>query len=157
MSRAVAHGNREAIVAAAIGWALARMGDRSYALRCLAFVEDAYERPNEIELIGSVSAAESAALLGATDPLGAVRAAPGSLIFYSATGPIQGEMGEWGHVGLALGDGTLVHAWDEVRVDRVEDVERLTPAVGWSAPCLQGWVSPERVLAGHRLRDWSRA
>ena len=157
MSPAFAHGNREAIVAAAIDWALARIGDQSYSLRCLAFVEDAYERPNAIELIGGASAAESAVLLGAADPLGAVRAAPGSLIFYGAAGPIQGEMGEWGHVGLALGDGSLVHAWDEVRVDRVEDVERLTPAAGWSAPRLQGWVAPERVLVGHRLRDWSRA
>jgi ABC-type uncharacterized transport system permease subunit len=49
-----------ALAAAAIEWALARRSDSGYALRCLAFVEDASERPNGIEVFGGASAAESA-------------------------------------------------------------------------------------------------
>ena len=36
--------DQAAAAAAAVAWAVARVGDAGYALRCLAFVEDAYER-----------------------------------------------------------------------------------------------------------------
>ncbi|MEV5615168.1 MULTISPECIES: hypothetical protein [Streptomyces] len=42
----------------AIAWARQHLGTESYASRCLAFVEDAYERPNELELFGGDCAAE---------------------------------------------------------------------------------------------------
>jgi hypothetical protein len=38
------------IVERTIAWAIARTGDARSALRCLAFVEDAYERANGIEV-----------------------------------------------------------------------------------------------------------
>ena len=142
------------LATAAIAWALRHVGDRGYGLRCLAFVEDAYERANGIELFGGASATESAELYGlqaydADDPPLA-----GSFVFYAAEGPIDGHRRDWGHVGLALGDGRVVHAWDEVRVDPAGAVEVLAPARGWTQPRLSGWVGVTRVLAGHRPRRW---
>ncbi|MGW5800824.1 hypothetical protein ACWFQ7_13085 [Streptomyces bacillaris] len=51
----------------AIAWARQHLGTESYASRCLAFVEDAYERPNELELFGGDFAAESAELYSARE------------------------------------------------------------------------------------------
>jgi cell wall-associated NlpC family hydrolase len=145
------------LASAAVEWALRHLGDRGYALRCLAFVEDAYERANGIEVFGGSSATESAQLYGlepyeADDP-----PPPGSLVFYTTEGPIDGRLRDWGHVGLALGDGRVVHAWDVVRVDPAEAVEGLLPAAGWSQPRLMGWAGTARVLAGHRPRTWNDA
>lgn len=144
----------ERYAAAAVTWALARVGDPSYALRCLAFVEDAYERANGIEVFGGDTARESATRYGVTPyDVGAPPAA-GSLVFYACGGPVEFVWREWGHVGVALGDGRVVHAWDHVRVDAALDVELLTPADGWQRPSLIGWTSAERVLEGHRPRSW---
>jgi cell wall-associated NlpC family hydrolase len=123
-------------------------------MRCLAFVEDAYERGNGIEVFGGSSAQESAELYGVT-AYDADRPPPaGSLVFYACAGPADGDWRSWGHVGLALGDGRVVHAWDEVRVDDAPAIAALTPATGWTPPRLLGWTSVARVLEGHRPRDW---
>jgi cell wall-associated NlpC family hydrolase len=143
-----------AIASAATRWALARVGDRSYTGRCLAFVEDAIERPNEIEVFGGSSARESAELYELA-PLPPDTPPPaGSLVFYACEGPADGAWRDWGHVGISLGDGRIVHAWDEVRVDGETDVEQLPPRAGWTAPTLIGWVPLSRVLVGHRPRQW---
>lgn len=139
----------------AIGWAQSRLGSRDYGLRCLAFVEDAFERANGIEMFGGSSAAESAELYGVT-PLAEV-APRGAMVFYECRGPINGEVGEWGHVGLSLGDGRLIHAWDEVRVDSIAGIEGLVRNNVWSAPRLLGWVAPNRFLRGWRPRTWNDA
>jgi cell wall-associated NlpC family hydrolase len=118
-------------------------------------VEDAYERPNGIEIFGGESAADSAARYGTTpyDPMTPPPA--GAFVFYACGGPVDGIQRDWGHVGLALGDGRLVHAWDEVRVDDAREVERLRPIAAWTAPRIVGWTAPERILEGHSRRDWS--
>lgn len=141
--------------AAAVAWALGRVGERTYPLRCLAFVEDAYERSNGIEIFGGDSAAESAEryTMAPYNPLAPPPA--GAFVFYACGGPVDDTYRDWGHVGLALGDGRVVHAWDEVRVDDARHVEDLAPAAGWTAPRLIGWAPPERILEGHRARDWA--
>jgi cell wall-associated NlpC family hydrolase len=143
-----------AIARAATRWALDRTGDRSYVGRCLAFVEDAIERANGIEIFGGSTARESAEQYG----VGPYRAdAPphaGSLVFYACEGPADGAWRDWGHVGMALGDGLVVHAWDEVRVDEATSIETLPPAAGWTSAQLIGWVSMARVLEGHQPRRW---
>jgi cell wall-associated NlpC family hydrolase len=145
----------ERYAAAAVAWALARVGDPSYALRCLAFVEDAYERANGIEVFGGDTATESAARYG-LDPYDPdAPPAAGSLVFYACGGPVEGVWRDWGHVGLALGDGRVVHAWDNVRVDPAPRIEGLVPASGWQQPALIGWTSADRVLDGHRPRSWT--
>lgn len=140
------------VARAATRWALDRLGDRSYGLRCLAFVEDAVERPNAIEIFGGSSARESAELYGPLPIEPDVAVAAGSFVFYACEGPVDDAWRDWGHVGVALGDGRVVHAWDEVRVDVAEAVETLSPRAGWSQPRLLGWVPLSRVLEGHRSR-----
>ena len=141
--------------AAAVGWALDRLGESTYPLRCLAFVEDAYERPNEIEVFGGDSAAASANRYGIEPYLTRSPPPAGAFVFYDCAGPVDGTQRDWGHVGLALGDGRVVHAWDEVRVDDALEVQALRPAAGWTAPRLIGWTPPTRILEGHRPRAWT--
>jgi len=144
-----------AVARAATGWAMGRIGDRTYALRCLAFVEDAIERANGIEIFGGSSAQESAEMYGTQPLVSGTPPRAGSLVFYACEGSADGRWRDWGHVGIALGDGRVVHAWDEVRVDPAEDVETLLPRAGWSQPRLLGWVPLSRVLEGHRPRSWA--
>ena len=141
-------------MARAVDWALARRGDRSYAGRCLAFVEDAFERANQVEVFSEASAAEAADAfdLAPFDPADPPPA--GALVFYACGGPLDAVVRDWGHVGIALGDGTLGHAWDEVRVDAVLDVPHLQPAAGWTAPRPIGWAGAAQLLRGHRPRSW---
>ena len=106
----------EQIVERAIEWALARLGSTDYALRCLAFVEDAYEQANDIEVFGGSSAQESADLYGAAAADG--RPPAGAFVFFSTTGPVGGVVRDWGHVGLATGDGRVIHAWPTIRIGR---------------------------------------
>ena len=75
-------------------------------------------------------------------------------MFYACGGPLGGVVRDWGHVGIALGDGTVVHAWDEVRVDAVLDVPHLQPAAGWTAPRPIGWAQAAQLLRGHRPLSW---
>lgn len=104
-------------------------------------------------MFGGSSAAESARLYGVRGAEG--NAPRGAMVFYASHGSIQGRVGEWGHVGLSLGDGQVVHAWDEVRIDPVVAVELLERGDGWSAPRLLGWVPPQRFLRGWRTRAWA--
>jgi len=142
------------VAARAVAWATAQHGNPDYTLRCLAFVEDAYERSNAIELRGAASAAESAALYALRPYDRATPPPAGAYVFYTCGGPVDGVQRDWGHVGLAVGDGSVVHAWDVVRIDDAEVVTVLQPAPGWSAPRLMGWASPTDVLRGHAPRDW---
>jgi cell wall-associated NlpC family hydrolase len=137
------------IVERAIAWALEREGSTDYALRCLSFVEDAYEEPNEIEVFGADSARESADLYEVGSSTG--EAPAGAFVFFSTTGEIDGVIRDWGHVGLAIGDGRMIHTWPEVRVDPITDVPSL-PSGSWSPPQYLGFAPPSRILEGHRVR-----
>ena len=137
----------------AIAWALDQGGSTAYALRCLAFVEDAFERGNDIEVFGGDSAMESAEMYGASGSLGDAPA--GSFVFFACSGPVNDEVRNWGHVGLALGDGRMVHAWGTVRVDSIRDIPALPGAEGWTAPSYVGWTGPRRILEGALERTWT--
>lgn len=120
-------------------------------------MEDAYERANQIEIFGGSSAAESADQYGTRRYDRAAPPPPGAFVFYACSGPLGGVRRPWGHVGLALGDGRVVHAWDLVRVDGAEAVGDLPPAEGWDPAQLIGWTPVDRVLEGHRPRTWNPA
>jgi hypothetical protein len=119
-------------------------------------VEDAFERANQIEVFSEASAALAADTLDLA-PFDPEHAPPaGALVFYACGGPLGGVVREWGHVGIAIGDGTVVHAWDEVRVDAIPEVPRLQPAAGWTPPRLLGWAAAAQLLRGHRPRVWDK-
>jgi len=44
----------------------------------------------------------------------------GAFVFYSCSGMVEGEVKNWGHVALSLGNGDAIHAWDKVRIDNPE-------------------------------------
>jgi len=138
----------------ALAWALAREGSTAYATRCLAFVEDAIERSNDLELFGGDDAAESARVYGAAARADEGTPPAGSLVFYESVGELFGERRDWGHVGLSLGDGRIVHAWDRVRIDDHRDLEALTPPPGWEPLRWVGWAPLSRALEGALPRTW---
>jgi len=135
----------DTIVEQAIAWALDHLGSTDYALRCLSFVEDAYEKPNAIEVFGGSTAKESAELYGAAESSG--DPPPGAFVFFDTHGVVDGAERDWGHVGLAIGDGRMVSAWEIVRVDHIADFSSV-PSGSWSKPVYVGYAPPNRVLKG---------
>ena len=98
-----------------IRWAESKLGSTEYAGWCLAFIEDALEISNNIEVFGGDSAKESCELY--KDALRGGVPERGVFVFYNCLCP--GEKGpvNWGHCGIGLGDGRVIHAWDMVRID----------------------------------------
>ena len=93
-------------------------------------------RPGDVEALRWLAAASYE-----LEPYQGDRPPPsGTLVFYACVGPIDGRVRDWGHVGLARGDGSVIHAWDVVRIDDAAAVQQLTPAAGWKAPRLIGWA-----------------
>ncbi len=95
-------------MANAIRWAQEHLGVADYAGRCLAFVEDAYEKGNYVEIFGGSSAKESADEYKAERYKGEPPA--GAFVFYDCFGQLSGEYKNWGHVGLHIGEGQVIHA-----------------------------------------------
>lgn len=138
-------------VEGAIAWALGKIGVTNYTALCYAFVEDAYELGNGIVLDGlGRTAKEAADAYGAAGNPGIPLR--GAYVFYSCFGTLKGERRDWGHVGLSLGDGQVIHAWDRVRIDDVYGVEELVPAPGFERLKYIGWTPVERILRGMTLR-----
>ena len=136
----------------AIRWAMERLGSTKYAFMCYGFLEDAYEFGNGIVLDGQGRSAKEAA-----DAYGAQRDPEipprGAYVFYDCWGAIDGDSRNWGHIGLSLGDGQVVHAWDKVRVDGYRDIESLDAAPGWTKPSYLGWAPAEDILQGMTVSD----
>ena len=131
-------------------WAQERLGATGYSTRCLAFVEDAYEESNHVEIFGGSSAKESADEYGARQNMG--EPPIGAFVFYDCSGPIKDEVKNWGHVGLHISEGKVVHAWNTVRIDDYLDVQNLPPAPGWTQPQFIGWAPIERIFVGDRKK-----
>jgi cell wall-associated NlpC family hydrolase len=141
------------IIDGALRWALNHLGSAEYPGRCYLFCEDAYELGADIILDGQGSTAKEAAqaylarmaaaeiVVGGVPPRGAY-------VFYDCAGPLDGQHRNWGHMGLSLGDGRVIHAWNVVRVDDLHTVEQLVPLSGWSQPQYTGWAAPEVILVG---------
>ena len=120
-----------------------QLGSSDYAGWCLSFIEDALEKSNGIEIFGGDSAKESAMLYADGTRQG--KPERGAFVFYDCI--CQGPDGpvNWGHCGISLGDGRIIHAWDTVRVDDYQEIEALTTLSG-DHPKYIGWVPVERVL-----------
>ena len=127
-----------------IVWAEKHLGDRSYAGWCLSFIEDALEQSNDIEIFGGDSAKESSEMY--RDALRTDEPERGAFVFYDCLCPSEDGVVNWGHCGIALGDGRIIHAWDKVRTDDYREIEKLVALTG-DHPKYLGWVPIERVLA----------
>ena len=135
--------NEKELIENMVRWAMEKLGDRKYAGWCLSFIEDALEISNGIEIFGGDCAKESAELYA--DAMMQGEPLLGAFVFYdclclSENGPVN-----WGHCGISLGDGKVIHAWDVVRIDMYRDIEKLTATSG-DHPRYIGWVPVSRVL-----------
>lgn len=137
-----------AYIEAAIDWANERIGSEEYQYLCYGFLEDAFEKANGILLDGKGTTAREAADAYGPQPGDPPR---GSYVFYDCRGPIDGLENDYGHIGLALGDGRVIHAWGKVRIDNLSDIEKLDPAPGWTSPVYLGWAPAEQILSGARI------
>ena len=126
-----------------IRWAESKLGSTEYAGWCLAFIEDALEISNHIEIFGGDSAKESCELY--KDALRDGAPERGAFVFYDCLCPSENGPVNWGHCGVSLGDGRVIHAWDVVRIDDYLAIEKLTALTG-DHPKYLGWVPLERVL-----------
>ena len=127
-----------------IRWAEDRLGESKYAGWCLSFIEDALEISNGIEIFGGDSARASCDLYA--DALHDGAPPRGAFVFYDCLCPSGGALVNWGHCGIGLGDGRVIHAWDAVRIDDYRQIERMT-ALSGDHPSYIGWVPVERVLS----------
>ena len=127
-----------------LGWANDKIGETKYAGWCLSFIEDALEISNGIEIFGGDSAKESADLYG--DAMQKGNPDRGAFVFYDCICNSENGQVNWGHCGISLGDGNVIHAWDVVRKDNYLEIENMTALSGYH-PKYIGWVPLERVLA----------
>jgi cell wall-associated NlpC family hydrolase len=125
-------------------WANDKIGETKYAGWCLSFIEDALEISNGIEIFGGDSAKESADLYG--DAMQKGNPDRGAFVFYDCICNSENGQVNWGHCGISLGDGNVIHAWDVVRKDNYLEIENMTALSGYH-PKYIGWVPLERVLA----------
>ena len=121
-----------------------KLGSPADAGWCLSFIEDALEISSGIEIFGGDSAKESCEMY--KDALQGGVPKRGAFVFYdclcqSENGPVN-----WGHCGIGLGDGRVIHAWDRVRIDDYQAIEKLTALTG-DHPKYLGWVPLKRVLS----------
>ncbi len=137
-----------AYVENAIAWARDQLGAQQYNGRCLSFVEDAYEKSNQVEIFGGATAKESAVQYQADQRQGIPP--KGAFVFYDCEGELKGCYQNWGHVGLAMEGGQIIHAWSGVRIDDWLAVEQLDPPEGWTRPKYIGWAPVERIFEGYR-------
>ncbi len=135
--------NEKTIIENMIRWAEDRLGETGYSGWCLSYIEDALEISNDIEIFGGDSAKESAELYA--DAMRHGDPERGAFVFYDCLCPSEEGPVNWGHCGISLGYGTVIHAWDKVRIDNYLDIERMTALTG-DHPHYIGWVPVERVL-----------
>ena len=119
------------------------LGDTRYAGWCLSFIEDALENSSGLEIFGGDCAGESCCLY--SDALSGGIPERGAFVFYDCLCPGENGPVNWGHCGISLGGGQVIHAWDRVRTDGYLEIERLT-ALSGGRPRYLGWVPLERVL-----------
>ncbi len=134
----------EKIVENMISWAKDKIGNAEYAGWCLSFIEDALEQSNDIEIFGGDSAKESCEMY--RDALQTGIPEKGAFVFYDCMCQDENGPVNWGHCGISLGDGQVIHAWDVVRIDDYLEIEQLTALTG-DHPNYIGWVPLSRVMA----------
>lgn len=120
-----------------------KLDSTAYAGWCLSFIEDALEICNGIEIFGGSSAKESCEMYYDAIQTGVPER--GAFVFYNCLCPGENAPVNWGHCGISLGGGRVIHVWDMVRIDDYLKIEKLTALTG-DHPEYLGWVPLKRVL-----------
>ena len=117
-------------------------GKPEYIGRCLDFVEDAIEESNDMEIFGGDSAKASYLLY--RDALHTGVPERGSVVFYDCLCHTPEGVMDWGHCGIALEEGRVIHAWNCIRIDDYLAIEKLSAS--GEHPQYPGWIPLERIL-----------
>ena len=123
----------------AIKWSFDHLNSGDYPFLCLSFVKKAYDIKdlyNQVKYTFEY-AKEAAEKTGAAANKG--KPIPrGSYVYFDWYGIVDGIYDNWGHVGIALGDGQIIHAYGEVRVDKISEMPYLDDFdyIGWAWPSL---------------------
>ena len=143
-TRAVEPADFELWAEAAIAWAQNRLGSRHWYELCLRFAANAFMQkggpPAEVpegtwtSALDACNGDEDYDLV-LQDYDSWANAPRGVLVFFGETNDNQ-----FGHVGIHLGDGTIVHSYGKVRIDKIEQAEELGEGnligsyLGWAYP-----------------------
>lgn len=124
-------------------------GNPPYSWKCLGFVLDAYKYGAGVDPREYIMnpedfsyAKRAAEALKAKDNRGIPPR--GAYVFYDCWGTLT-DWGydNWGHVGLSVGNGEVVHAWgEEFRIDNYLAIQNLSPGGDWTNPQYIGWAYP---------------
>ena len=135
--------NESVMIENMIRWAEEKVGSSQYAGWCLSFIEDALEISNHIEIFGGDCAKESCEMY--YDAIQTGMPERGAFVFYDCMCLSNDGLVNWGHCGISLGGGNVIHAWDVVRIDDFMKIENLSSMIG-EHPKYIGWVPLARVL-----------
>ena len=117
---------------AAVSWAKERLGRGDWSGLCMRFVANAFmQKEHEPAGYNAIDGAREFYRFD-QDPNGWLKAPKGALIFFDKEGT-----NDYGHVGIYLGNGSIIHAYGTVRVDTVEEVIAKPDVgryLGWSYP-----------------------
>ena len=69
----------------------------------------------------------------------------GAFVFYDCFCQSEDGIVNWGHCGISLGEGQVIHAWATVRIDNFQQIEQLISPIG-EHPRYIGWIPLARVL-----------
>ncbi len=112
----------------AIAWAASRLGSSEFDGYGLRFVARAYAATSFPA--SATIAANQLGPRGGDQP--ATNAPRGALMWFNWGDPNQGRND--GHVGISLGDGSMIHSLDAVRVDAIDG--------SWWRSTYRGWTPP---------------
>jgi len=117
---------------AAIKWAEQRLGRSDWSGLCMRFVANAFMQEEGREAgYNAIDGAREFYRFN-QEPNGWLQAPKGALIFFDREGG-----NEYGHVGICLGNGSIIHAYGAVKVDTVEEAiakPDIGRYLGWSYP-----------------------
>ena len=118
-------------VTKAIAWAEKMIGKGGYTYDCQTFVGDTY-RKTGTSPVGYTCAKAAADALDAKDSSGTPPR--GAYVFYDWSGTLKGVYKNWGHVGLSIGDGKIIHASGTNPVEKSQYDEIGLTYIGWAYP-----------------------
>ena len=118
-------------VTKAIAWAEKMIGKGGYTYDCQTFVGDTY-RKTGTSPVGYTCAKAAADALDAKDSSGTPPR--GAYVFYDWSGTLKGVYKNWGHVGLSIGDGKIIHASGTNPVEKSQYDEIGLTCIGWAYP-----------------------
>jgi len=117
----------------AIAWAEKMIGDTSYAYECQIFVGDTYRETGTSPATYTCAKAAADAL-DAKDSSGTPPR--GAYVFYDWSGTLNRVYKNWGHVGLSVGNGKIIHASETNPVEKSQYDKIGLTYIGWAYPSI---------------------